>query len=140
MPAPLLIGPKRSASGWQRAPAEDGSAGGPVLLAQLQPGEDEAVAEVDELDEDVEDPEPAEEEEVLELAAQTVTGSRLVGGDPSALVYSFTAEEISRRGLSSLEDFFRTLPWHFSTVNTQPGMYGSERSSRGDLASIQRRC
>ena len=75
-----------------------------------------------------------EEEEPMELGQHTVTGSRLAGGDPSALVYSFTTEEISRRGLSSLEDLFRTLPWHFSTQNTQTGMvrHGSERGARGD--------
>ena len=76
---------------------------------------------------------PAEDpDEPLELSEQRVTGSRLPGGDPSAQVFSFTAEEISRRGVSSLEDFFRTLPWHFSTINTQTGMFGSEHGSRGD--------
>ena len=41
------------------------------------------------------------------------------GGDPSARVYSFTAEEIAARGVSTLEDFFRKLPWTFSSMTTQ---------------------
>ena len=132
----IAIGPERPASGWRRVSTEDGSAAGPVLLAQTQPAKVEDAAEVDEPGESVEDSASAEEEELLELAAQKVTGSRLMGGDPSALVYSFTAEEIARRGVSSLEDFFRTLPWHFSTVNTQTGMFGSERGARGDGVSF----
>ena len=96
----------------------------------------------------VQDVEPAEEptepaeaptedpEEPIELPEQTVTGSRLLGGDPSAQVFSFTAEEISRRGMSSLEDFFRALPWNFSTINTQTGMVDSEHRNRGDLISF----
>ena len=76
-----------------------------------------------------------EEEEALELGEQVVTGSRLAGGDPSALVYSITAEEIARRGIPDLEEFFRTLPWHFSTTNTQTGMWGStdDAVSRGEV-------
>ena len=64
----------------------------------------------------------AEEDQPLELAEQTVTGSRLIGGDPGARVYSFTAEQIYGRGVSSLEDFFRTIPWNFSSQNTQTGL------------------
>ncbi len=62
------------------------------------------------------------EEEPIELATQTVTGSRMVGGDPSARVYSFSAEDIAVRGLSSLEDLFRTLPFAFSSITTQTDM------------------
>ena len=72
-----------------------------------------------------EEPEPAddppaeEEEGPIELPALTVTGSRLAGGDPSARVYSYSAEELARRGVSSLEEFFRTLPWSFPSIGTQ---------------------
>ena len=59
------------------------------------------------------------EEEPLELAGQVVTGSRLEGGDPSARIYSFTAEEIAVRGVSTLEEFFRTLPWTYPSITTQ---------------------
>ena len=61
----------------------------------------------------------ADVDEPLELETQVVTGSRLIGGDPSARVYSFTAEEIAARGVSTLEDFFRKLPWSFSSMTSQ---------------------
>ena len=60
-----------------------------------------------------------EEEEPLGLGQQVVTGSRLIGGDPSARVYSFTAEDIASRGVSNLEEFFRKMPWAFPSMTTQ---------------------
>ena len=74
-----------------------------------------------------------EEEEPLALSEQKVTGSRLEGGDPTALVYTFTAEDIARRGVSNLEELFRTLPWNFSTINTQTNMEQTERLLREDV-------
>lgn len=71
---------------------------------------------------------PAEDDEPVELEPQTVTGSRLTQGDPTALVYTFTAEDIARRGVSNLEELFRTVPWNFSTINTQTNM-GTQRDS-----------
>ena len=71
------------------------------------------------------EPEPAgdapveDDEEPIELPKQTVTGSRLQGGDPTTRVYSFSAEDIAARGVSSLEELFRTLPWSFPTITTQ---------------------
>ena len=66
------------------------------------------------------EPDPAAtEEEAVELAEQVVTGSRLEGGDPTARVYSYTAEEIAARGVSTLEEFFRTLPWTYPSITTQ---------------------
>lgn len=59
------------------------------------------------------------EEEPVDLAEQVVTGSRLEGGDPTARVYSYTAEEIAARGVSTLEEFFRTLPWTYPSITTQ---------------------
>ena len=59
------------------------------------------------------------EEDAVELAEQVVTGSRLEGGDPSARIYSYTAEEIAARGVSTLEEFFRTLPWAYPSITTQ---------------------
>ncbi|WP_446830158.1 TonB-dependent receptor domain-containing protein [Candidatus Foliamicus sp.] len=61
-------------------------------------------------------------EEAIELAPQVVTGTRLIGGDPSAKIISISAEEISRRGISSLEDLFRTLPYAFASITTQTNM------------------
>ncbi|MCY3816879.1 MAG: TonB-dependent receptor [Gammaproteobacteria bacterium] len=60
-----------------------------------------------------------EAEDALELGTQVVTGSRLIGGDPSARIYSFTAEQIAARGVSTLEDFFRKLPWTYSSMTSQ---------------------
>jgi iron complex outermembrane receptor protein len=89
-----------------------------VLVQQPQvEGEENA-----EEDEEVEEPAAAEEDEPLELSEQTVTGSRLERGDPTALIYTLTAEDIARRGVSNLEELFRTLPWAFSTINTQTNM------------------
>lgn len=71
----------------------------------------------------------AEEEEALALAAQTVTGSRLIGGDPSAKVFVLTAQDIQRRGISSVEDIFRTLPWAYGSITTQTNMaFGPDAS------------
>ncbi len=61
-------------------------------------------------------------EEAVELSKQVVTGTRLIGGDPSAKVFSISAEEISRRGISSLEDLFRTLPYAFASITTESNM------------------
>ena len=72
-------------------------------------------------DEEADDSADDEGDEALELTPQKVTGSRLIGGDPSARVYSFTAEEIAGRGVSTLEDFFRTLPFAFPSMTTQTG-------------------
>ena len=84
--------------------------------------------------EPAEEPEPADEapaedeEAPIELPVQRVTGSRLARGDPSARVYSYSAEELARRGASTLEEFFRTLPWSFPSISTQTN------TSRGLLA------
>ncbi len=68
------------------------------------------------------DEEAEAEGDAVELAPQVVTGTRLIGGDPSAKVFTFSAEEISRRGISSLEDLFRTLPYAFASISTQSNM------------------
>ncbi len=84
-----------------------------VLSAQLQTTQAEDREVVDE------SPTIEEEEEPAELGQQVVTGSRLEGGDPSARIYSYTAEDIAARGVSTLEEFFRTLPWTYSSITTQ---------------------
>ena len=86
-----------------------------VLVQQAQPQESGQLEEVEAPD----DTASVEEEEPLELATQTVTGTRLLGGDPSAQIYSFTAEDIARRGVSNLEEFFRKMPWAFPSITTQ---------------------
>ncbi|MCY3606434.1 MAG: TonB-dependent receptor [Gammaproteobacteria bacterium] len=87
-----------------------------VQQAQAQPQESGQLEEVEAPDETAS---VEEREDPLELSQQTVTGSRLLGGDPSARVFSFTAEDIARRGVSNLEDFFRRMAWHQASLNSQ---------------------
>ena len=86
-----------------------------VVLVQQEVQEAEELQEVEAADETA----APDEERALELQRQVVTGSRLFGGDPSARVFSFTAEDIARRGVSNLEEFFRKMPWNHSTINSQ---------------------
>ena len=66
---------------------------------------------------------PAEDyEERIELPKQTVTGTRLAEGDPTARVLTITAEDIGKRGVSSVEDVIRTIPQIVSTVNNTTHM------------------
>lgn len=104
----VAIGPDQSASAYE-----------PNLTARSKRTDDGNTEDADELDEEKGASALAGEDEPLSLGYQTVTGSRLMGGDPSARVYAFTAEEIAARGVSSLEDFFRRLPFTASTVTTQ---------------------
>ena len=97
-----------------------------VTLAQMQ-----ETAEGDEKDDTVES---EELDETLELEAQVVTGSRLQGGDLTARIFSYSAEDIATRGVSNLEEFFRTLPWAFSSVTTQTNMYNTPGDNPGNLA------
>ncbi|MDE0661373.1 MAG: TonB-dependent receptor [Gammaproteobacteria bacterium] len=60
-----------------------------------------------------------QKEQPSEVEVVVVTGSRLEGGDPTARVLSLSAEDIAARGVSSLEDLFRTLPWTFPSITTQ---------------------
>ena len=81
-----------------------------VLVQEAEQAVEQAVDEADEED---------EEDDKLVLADQIVTGSRLEAGDPTARIYSFTAEDIARRGTANLEEFFRTLPWVYSSITSQ---------------------
>ena len=81
-----------------------------VLVKQAEESEEGEAAEDTELPED---------EETLDLPPQTVTGSRMIRGDPSARVFNFTSEDMAVRGVASLEDFFRKLPFAFSSMTTQ---------------------
>lgn len=62
------------------------------------------------------------EEDVVELATQVVTGSRLEQGDPSSRVFVITAEDIATRGFSSVEDVIRSIPQVFSSINSTTSM------------------
>ena len=62
----------------------------------------------------------AEEEEApVELGEQTVTGSRLRMGDPTVRVFSLSAEDIRARGVTTVEELFRTLPFAYAGTTTQ---------------------
>ena len=74
------------------------------------------------------------EDDTLELRAQTVTGSRLVRGDETARVYSFSAEDIATRGVSSVEELMRTLPWTFSSITSQTNTYFGSGASDTDTS------
>ena len=103
-----------------------------LLLAMAVP----ALASAQDVDEEEaaqeEQTAAAVEEDALELRGQTVTGSRLVGGDQTARVYSFSAEDIATRGVSSLEELMRTLPWAFSSINSQTDTYFGAGASDTD--------
>ena len=66
-----------------------------------------------------------EGEEPVELEAQRVTGSRLKGGDPTANVISITAEDMARRGISTMEELFRQMPWTYASNTSQSSRYFS---------------
>ena len=98
-----------------------------MLMASLQQPAEQAQSDEEEQEADDDD---AVVEEPVELEKQVVTGSRMQGGDPSARVYSFSAEDIAVRGVSSLEEFFRTLPWAFPSITTQTNMSYDTPGSR----------
>ena len=63
---------------------------------------------------------PVEEEEApIELGEQRVTGSRLTMGDPTVRVFTLTAEDIRARGVTTVEELFRTLPFAYAGTTTQ---------------------
>ena len=90
----------------------------------------ENVVVVTEDEKEVAEPETTDEasvedgEEPIERRVETmiVTGSRLERGDPTARIFSLSTEDIAVRGVSSLEELFRTLPWSFATMTTQTNM------------------
>lgn len=45
------------------------------------------------------------------------------GGDPTANVISFTAEDMARRGISSVEELFRQMPWAYASNTSQSSRY-----------------
>ena len=77
--------------------------------------ESEGTDEADESEVD-EDSEATVDSNMEEI---TVTGSRLPQGDPAALVHTYTAEQIEATGATNMEEFFRTLPWQFSSRTSQ---------------------
>lgn len=93
-------------------------------LAQDADTEDEAGTD---------DSSPAAVDEPIELEALTVTGSRLATGDPTARVYSITAEDIKRLGVSNVEELMRTLPWTYSSITQQTSAIDSSALAPSDV-------
>ena len=60
-----------------------------------------------------------EQEQSEDVETITVTGSRLQEGDPTAVVYSLTADDFAARGVSSVEELMRTLPWTYPSITQQ---------------------
>lgn len=82
-------------------------------------------------DEAASDDEDAAADDDSDVETIYVTGTRLPTGDPAAVVYSITEAEISARGVSSLEELFRTIPWSFGSITTQTNM-GTIEGIAGD--------
>ena len=106
-----------------------------IATGPLAAQEDESTDEVAELDEtlvedseeeadDEEEASESEEESDEAMEEMTVTGSRLPEGDPTALVHSYTAEDIAASGASTIDDFMRKLQWQFSSTNPQTSYIG----------------
>ena len=71
-------------------------------------------------------------EDPLELAAQTVTGSRLRGGLSASPVLVLTREDMDRRGLRDIEDIIRYIPQNYSTITSGGSFdYQSPRFAQG---------
>ena len=64
-----------------------------------------------------------------------VTGTRLLQGDPTARVATITAEDIAKRGVSSVGDAIRGIPQVFSTINNTTHM---DWPHRGDTINLGR--
>lgn len=67
----------------------------------------------------------ADDDEVVDEVI--VTGTRLLGGDPTARVEVITAEDIAMQGLTTFEDVVRSIPQNFSTINNSNSLlFGSD--------------
>lgn len=103
---------------------------------------DEALVEANEEEEAADEEAASDSEEASDgpMEEMTVTGSRLPDGDPTALVQSYTAEDIALTGATTLDDFFRTIPQQFNSTNPQTaGIWNTGDELRGDSGSLFRR-
>ncbi len=106
-----------------------------VDTEDVQSDEDEVAEETDEEESETgsEDVDETIDEEVVEAETDPVegdvdqnnmetviaTGSRLPGGDPTAILMTYDSEEIRSTGATTLDEFFRTIPHQFSSTNPQ---------------------
>ena len=85
----------------------------------------ESASEGGEDEEDAGEEDANEEEAPLELQEQRITGSRMQGGDPTANVISLTADDMARRGISTVEELLRQMPWAYASNTSQSGRHFS---------------
>ena len=96
------------------------------------------VAEAQDADTDGETPvdddaAPAAEEAGDDVETIVVTGSRLPKGDPTAFVYSLSVADFEARGVSSVEELIRTLPWTYHSINQQTSAVDSSGLAPSDV-------
>lgn len=98
----------------------------------LSESTDDALAKKEARNNDSEEKAPDDGDELdSPMEEVVVTGSRLPQGDVTALVHQYSIDDIVATGATNFEEFFRTLPWHFSSINTQT----SHISNIGDSIS-----
>lgn len=79
------------------------------------------------------DPTPAAVDDADDVETIVVTGSRLPKGDPTAFVYSLTVDDFEARGVSSVEELMRTLPWAYHSINQQTSAIDSSALAPSDV-------
>ncbi|MCY4144235.1 MAG: TonB-dependent receptor [Gammaproteobacteria bacterium] len=99
-----------------------------TLATQDEEASDKDDAQQDEgVVEESKDAADSEEDEVAteitdadqEMGEIVTTGTRLPTGDSTALVHSYSEEDIAMTGASTLDEFLRTVPWQFNSTNPQ---------------------
>jgi len=88
--------------------------------------------DTDEVDADG-DSTPEAVDEADDVETIVVTGSRLPKGDPTAFVYSLTIENFEARGVSSVEELMRTLPWAYHSITQQTSAIDSNALAPSDV-------
>ena len=76
---------------------------------------------------------PAAVDDADDVETIVVTGSRLPKGDPTAFVYSLTVDDFEARGVSSVEELMRTLPWAYHSINQQTSAIDSSALAPSDV-------
>lgn len=97
----------------------------PASAQDTDTEEDETVADESA---QVTEEEQSEREEVV-----TVTGSRLQTGDPTAIVYSLSEEDVKALGVSSVEELMRTLPWTYPSITQQTSALDTSALAPADV-------
>jgi len=76
----------------------------------------------------------------LEMEEVIATGSRLPGGDSTANMVVYDAEDIAKTGATTIGEFFRKIPQQFSSTNPQTSYIGDTGDNlTGETSSTQTR-